>query len=158
MIKAFPSRRSLAGGIVAGLIGGCLLGACIVGMTGALGYDPGRGLANFFAFDAAALVGKAAYTSAAYVALGVVLHFLVAASWAVGYAYLAERMPQLVSRPVLSGAMFGLIVFFATEVVLIEASLFTAPKPAELLILLFGYLGCYGVPVAWIVARAQRAA
>jgi uncharacterized membrane protein YagU involved in acid resistance len=156
MTLAFPRRRTLGGGIAAGAIGGCLLAAWTLIAPPLAAHPMAFRFATLFEFDASALVGKAAYTSSSYIMLGIGLHFLVAVGWALGYAVLAEGQPQLVTRPILSGAAFGLFVYFAMQIVLVGAGLYVTPAPRELLVTFIGHIGCYGIPVALVVARARR--
>ena len=116
----------------------------------------GFSLAGQFQFDASALVGKAAYSSGAYAALGAVLHFLVAIGWAAGYAWSAERQRQLVARPLVSGAMFGIVVYFAMQFMLFAANVYHNPTPLEFDIGLTAHVLFYGIPVALINARFSR--
>jgi len=154
MIKALPNSRTITGAFIAGVVGSVTIFGCFAACNlGAAGFT----LPGFFAFDASVLVGKAAYTSDAYVALGIALHALVALGWAAGYAFLAERLPQLVSRPLTSGAAFGLIVYFAMQLVIVAANLYHIPTPKELGIALLAHVVFYGIPVALIVARFVRA-
>lgn len=158
MTAARPRPRTVVAAIAAGVVAGITIVACFALFNLVLLPTPGFTLGGFFAFDAAALVGKIAYTSDAYVALGVGLHFAVAIGWAVGYAIVAERQAQLVTRPLISGAAFGLIVYFAMQLVLVAANLYRIPTPGELGIALLAHLVFYGIPVALIVARVERPA
>ncbi|GAC1533133.1 MAG: hypothetical protein NVS2B17_00420 [Candidatus Velthaea sp.] len=111
----------------------------------------------FLQFNASVLIGKAAFTSPTYAALGLALHFLVSIGWALGYAYIAERQSQLVTRPWISGAGFGLVVYFAMLIVLVAANAYHPPKPADVGTGLIAHIAFFGIPVALIVARALRA-
>jgi uncharacterized membrane protein YagU involved in acid resistance len=153
--KALPRPRTLIGAAIAGVVAGVTITACIAVMNLAVLHVPGFTLRALFAFDASVLVGKVAYTGDSWVALGVGLHFLVAIGWALGYAFVAERLPQLTSRPIISGAFFGLIIYFAMQLVIVAANLYHIPTPAELGTALLAHLGFYGIPVAVIVARTQ---
>jgi uncharacterized membrane protein YagU involved in acid resistance len=117
---------------------------------------PEYGPAQLFAFDASVLVGRVAYSGPAYVALGVLLYFLVAVIWAVGYAFVAERQPQLYARPYVSGAVFGLIVYFGMQVLIITAGLYHVPGLDESFVVLLAHLVFFGMPVALISARLHR--
>lgn len=158
MTLALPRPRALLDATVAGLIAGCLITACFVVMNVAVLHTPSFSLGAFFAFDASTLVGKVAYTSGAFVILGVVLHFLVSVAWAIGYAVLAGRQPQIVTRPIVSGAMFGLVVYFAMQLVLVAANVYTTPTPRGLGVALLAHLVFYGIPVALIIGRTRRPA
>ncbi len=147
--------RTIVGAIGAGIVAGCLILLCFAGFNGPILHTPGFTLAGIFAFDAAALVGKAALAGGAgYVALGIVLHFLVSIGWAVGYALLAPRQHQLITRPIASGAGFGLVVYFAMQLVLVGANLYRTPTPGELGIALLAHLVFFGMPIAFLIGRA----
>lgn len=158
MIKVLPRPRTIVAALFAGAVAGVLILACYVILTVVVLRTPGFTPAGLFEFDAAALVGNVAYTGGPYVALGIGLHFLVALGWAIGYGFAAERQPQLVTRPIISGAAFGLIVYFAMLLVLVAANAYRTPTPGELGVALLAHLGCFGIPVALIIARSQRSA
>jgi hypothetical protein len=156
MTDALARPRSIVGAVVAGVVGGAAILACLAIFNLAVLHTPGFSVAGLFAFDASVLVGKIALTSDAYVPLGAALHFLVAMGWAGGYSIAAERQVQLLARPIISGAAFGLIVYFAMQLVLVAADLYQIPTPAELGVALLAHIAFYGVPVALIVARVRR--
>jgi uncharacterized membrane protein YagU involved in acid resistance len=154
MTPALPNPRTIAGAIIAGIVAG---GTILAGFAAfALVLGSAFTLAGMFQFDASALVGKAAYTGNAYVALGIALHFLVAIGWAVGYAWAAERQPQLLTRPLISGAVFGLIVYFAMQFMLFAANVYHNPTLGEFDSGLFAHVVFYGIPIALINARFCR--
>ncbi len=154
MTRSLPNPRTIAGAIIAGIVAGVTILAGFAAF--ALVLQPGFTLAGMFQFDASALVGKAAYTGNAYVALGIALHFLVAIGWAVGYAWAAERQRQLLTRPLLSGAVFGLIVYFAMQFMLFAANVYHNPSLGEFDAGLVANVVFYGIPVALINARFRR--
>ena len=51
--------------------------------------------------------------------LGVVMHFAVAIAWAFGYVYLVRTQPQLLSRPIVSGLGFGIVVYVFMQIVVL---------------------------------------
>jgi uncharacterized membrane protein YagU involved in acid resistance len=155
MTQVLPHPRTIIGAIIAGMVAGVTILVCFAVLMPALAPDRNFSLAGTFTFDASVLLGKAAYASDASVALGAALHFLVAIGWAVGYAFVAERQPQLVTRPLISGAGFGLIVYFAMQLVIVAANLYRIPTPRELGVALLAHLVFYGMPVAFIVARLR---
>jgi hypothetical protein len=157
MSFALPHPRTIGGAFVAGIVAGVTIVACFAGCNAVL-RTPGFSVAGLFVFDASVLVGKVALTGGAYVGLGVLLHFAVAIGWAIGYAVVAERQLQLVTRPLISGAAFGVIVYFAMQLVLVAADLYRIPKPGELGIALLAHTVFYGIPVAYMTARFRRPA
>jgi hypothetical protein len=156
MTGALPQPRSIAAGIVAGILGGVTILAGFALLSLVLLPAPGFTLAGTFRFDASALVGKAAYTADAYVALGAGLHFIVAIGWAVGYAGVAERQRQLLTRPLTSGAVFGVLVYFAMQFMLFAANVYHNPTTLEFDIALIAHVVFYGFPVALVVGRFLR--
>jgi hypothetical protein len=156
MTRALPQPRTIAGAVIAGAAGGVTILAGLALFDLVIFPVPGFTLAGLFQFDASALVGKAAYASGAYVALGVVLHFVVAIGWAAGYAWSAERQRQLVTRPLFSGAVFGIIVYFAMQFMLFAANVYQNPSPLEFDVGIVAHAVFYGIPVALINARFSR--
>jgi hypothetical protein len=156
MTAWLPSSRTTAAGFVAGLVGSVTLFAYVVGRFAVGGEADAAHLAGLFQFTASAAVGKIAFSGPAYIALGVVFHVLVSIGWGLGYAYAAQREAQLVRRPLLSGLGFGLVVYFAMQLVLVQANLFEAPTPASVGSGLLGHCVFFGLPVALVVARMTR--
>lgn len=156
MTQAVPRPRTIIGAIIAGLVAGVTMLVCFAVLMPALAPDRNFSLAGAFTFDASVLIGKAAYTNDSSVALGAVLHFAVSVGWAIGYAFVAERQPQLVTRPLISGAGFGLIVYFAMQLVIVAANLYRIPTPRELGVALLAHLVFYGMPVALVLARLRQ--
>jgi hypothetical protein len=155
MTRAFPRTRILAGAFGAGIVASLTMIACIAGMNLAVLHTPGFSLAGLFAFDASTLVGKSAAATGSLVALGAALHLVVSIGWALGYAVIAERQPQLVTRPFISGAAFGLVVYFSMQLVIVAADLYRIPTPTELGVALLAHMAFYGIPVALIISRTQ---
>jgi hypothetical protein len=156
MTAAIPHPRSILGAIAAGVVAGVTMLICLVTLDGAVLHTPGFGLAGLFAFDAAVLVGRAAGDGSAFVALGIVLHFAVSIVWALGYAVVAERRRQLLTRPILSGTAFGVLVYFCMQVLIITANRYRIPTPLGTAADLVAHAGFFGIPVALIVARTHR--
>jgi hypothetical protein len=59
-------------------------------------------------------------------ALGLLLHFIIALGWAALYYLASRRLPVLVRRPVLSGVLYGVLVFWLMRLVVVPLS--AAPK------------------------------
>jgi len=155
MTKALARPRSIAAGVGAGLAGGVLLDLYLFVTTAHA--DPAA-MAAIWTFVASVLIGKAAFAGGApIVALGIVLHFVVAIGWGVGYALLADRTPQLITRPFPSGFGYGVLVDILMQFVQIAAGAWQVPKASVAFTGLIGHIVFYGLPVAYIVARAHRA-
>ncbi len=50
---------------------------------------------------------------------GIVAQVLIAVAWACGYAYLSSSEPQLVRRPLISGAVYGTVAYCVMEMLTI---------------------------------------
>jgi hypothetical protein len=148
-------RDQLKAGLVAGVAAGILIDVFLFAMQLAAG-TPADKLAGNFVFIAAVLLGPAAYTSPIAVPLGIVLHFCVAIGWALGYVYLVRSQPQLLTRPWISGAVFGLMVYVFMEIILITAGLYHRVAPGLFFTQLVAHVAFYGIPVAVIVSRMLR--
>ncbi|HEY6241147.1 MAG TPA: hypothetical protein VIW78_09935 [Burkholderiales bacterium] len=155
MERTVALRDQLKAGLVAGVAAGVLLDLFLFGMQLAAG-TPVDKLAGNFVFIAAVLLGPGAYASPVAVPLGIVLHFAVAIGWALGYVYLVRSQPQLLSRPWISGAAYGLVVYVFMEIILITAGLYHRVAPGLFATQLVAHIVFYGIPVAVIAARMLR--
>jgi hypothetical protein len=145
-------RAQIVAGLAAGLAGGILVDAFLIGAQIANGHPTGEAVVAAYTFIASALgPGVAANPQAPLI--GLVLHFCISIGWALGYVYLVRSQPQLLSRPWVSGACFGLVVWVFMEIVLLAAGLYHRPSPPELATGLIANSLFYGVPVALVVSR-----
>jgi uncharacterized membrane protein YagU involved in acid resistance len=145
-------RDQLKAGLVAGIASGILIDVFLFAMQLAAGTPPDK-LAGNFVFIAAVLLGQSAYTNPVAVPLGIALHFCVAIGWALGYVYLVRSQPQLLTRPWISGAAFGLVVYVFMEIILLTAGQYHRAAPALFFTQLVAHVFFYGIPVAVIVSR-----
>ncbi len=148
-------RDQLKAGLVAGLTAGILIDLFLFAMQLATGTPPDK-LAGNFVFIAAVVLGPGAYTNPIAVPLGIVLHFCVAIGWALGYVYLVRSQPQLVARPWISGAAYGLVVYVFMEIILITAGQYHRVAPGLLFTQMIAHVVFYGIPVAVIASRMLR--
>ena len=146
-------RDQIVTGIVAGVAGGILIDVFLFGAQMSQGISLGTAIEGTYSFIASALIGKSALGNPAAPPIGFVLHFLVSIGWALGYVYLARTQPQLLAKPWISGAAFGLVVYIFMEIVLLAAGLYHRPGPAELGTGLVAHVLFFGIPVALIVSR-----
>ncbi len=146
MARTLVLRDRLAAGLIAGLAGGVVIDLFLV----AAGLAGGTSFGDALAADS--------WTLGAPGPAGLVLHFVVAVGWALGYVYLVRSQPQLLSRPWLSGAGFGVVVYVLMGVVRIMAGGYHRPSPVQFELSLVAHVVCYGLPVGLIVARLLRRA
>lgn len=154
-----PSVHSLRGTRVifwAGLIAGTLdlTGACVVAWL-RTGVTPVR----IFQSVASGLYGPASFTGGAKTAvLGVVLHFIIATTWAAVYYLASRRLSFLIDHTIIAGVIYGVFVWlFMNFVVLPMSAVTQRPVPLSariigMLIIIF----CIGLPIAFIVRRFSK--
>jgi uncharacterized membrane protein YagU involved in acid resistance len=148
-------RDQLLAGLAAGIAGGFIIDAFLIATTLAGGATLAQAL-GMYPWIASVLFGPAILTNPAAPLLGVILHFAVSIFWALGYVYLIRSQPQLLTRPLLSGACFGLVVYCFMEIMLITAGEYHRPKPQELGIGLVAHIVFFGMTVALVVSRMLR--
>lgn len=152
-MKSPVTRAEIEAGVVAGIAGGVLFDLFLLGAQTTQGMPLAAVIQETYTFIASAVLGPSALANPAAPAIGFVLHFLVSIGWAFGYVYLVRSQPQLLARPWVSGAAFGLIVYVFMQLVLLTAGLYHRPNPAALGTGLIAHLLFYGIPVALLVSR-----
>ena len=153
--RTVTPRERIVAGIAAGIVGGILIQLFLFAVQLAGGTPPEKFVGDF-AFIAASLEGPGAGATPVTVAIGIVLHLCISVGWAVGYAYLARTQAHLLTRPVISGAGFGLIVYIFVQIVLLTAPQHHGPAAGSIATQLLAYVVFYGIPVALIVSRMLR--
>jgi len=107
---------------------------------------------------ASAAIGPEALTNMSYARLGVAVDLIVAIGWAGGYAYFAQTQNFVNTRWLISGLMYGFIVYVLMQVLLLGAHAFAwPPTPAAFVNQIFARMLFFGVPVAYVVSRMDRA-
>jgi hypothetical protein len=143
--------RILMSGAAAGIVGGICFNAFIY-LAGLL--PAHASVLSLWQFSASTAFGKAAFTSPSYVWIGLVLIFAAAIGWGIGYAYIAHSRPAVNKQPIISGFIFGLIVYIVMQFVLFSVQ---ALKVPDIMSVYLGVLGCtvfFGIPIAF-VARVK---
>lgn len=155
MEQTVTLRDQIRAGLVAGISAGVLTDVFLFAMQVATG-TPADEPAGNLVFVAAGLLPPAAYPNAAAVPLGIVVHLCVSVAWALGYVYLLRTQPQLLTRPWISGAAYGLVVYVFTEIILITAAQYHHVTTALFVTDLIAHVAFYGIPVGVIVSRLLR--
>src|SRR5262249_31679038 len=88
-------------------------------------------------------------------ALGLFLHFVIATGAAAVYYAASRRMDVLVRRPVLSGLLYGVIVYLVMNLVVLPLSAigWRPLNPSMAAILVPIHMVCVGLPIALVVRR-----
>jgi uncharacterized membrane protein YagU involved in acid resistance len=118
---------------------------------------PPMGLLQLVASGA---LGKAAFDGGALTAaLGLVLHFALSYIWATLLGVAAWHMPRLVCHPLLTGIVFGIVVFLTMRLVVKPLSAFPFPvtfKPLSSILDLLSHMFLFGTPIAIALSKAVR--
>ena len=140
----------------AGLIAGTLdlTGACAVAWLKA-GVTPVRILQTV----ASGLLGPASFTGGVRTAvLGLVLHLLIATTWAAVYYLASRRLSFLIDQTIIAGVLYGVLVWLFMNFVVLPLSAVTK-RPVPLTSRIIGMLiivFCIGLPIAFIVRRFSK--
>jgi hypothetical protein len=145
-------RDWLIAGIGAGLVSGITLAAFAAFAESRAGAPASA----TYTFLAACVGGSALGESDAAVPVGVLVLFAGTILWAFGYLYAAQKQPQLLARPLISGAGFGIIVWFVMQAVLVGAGHFTAPNIYTFDRDMVAFLVFFGIPLAFTASRLMR--
>ena len=140
--------------LIGGLIGGALDLAYAMGATAFYGLAPTRvGLVI-----ASGWLGQAAFNGGDdVVALGFASHFGMSILWAAIFALAASRWRLLVSRPVLTAIVYGLVVMLCMRLIVLPLSAYPRPvsfKPIPTLLDLLSHMFLFSLPIALAVKRA----
>lgn len=155
MSGSFPTGTARAvafAGLVAGTLDG--LAACIQYYI-ATGKDPSR----VFLFIASGAFGKDAYENGMYMVFaGIAFHYVFATGWSTLYFFLYPRIRLLRERAILSGALYGLVVWAGMNLIVIPLSKiasgpFDAMRALQASAIL---VVCVGIPIALIAHRSWK--
>ena len=152
MTRPLVLRDWLVAGAGAGLVSGVALAA----FAAFAEVRAGQPVSATYAFLASAVGGPALGDGPSAVPVGVLVLFAGTLLWAFGYVYGAQQQPQLVSRPLISGAGFGLIVWFVMQAVLVGAGHFTQPTIYTFDRDMVAFLLFFGIPLAFTASRLLR--
>lgn len=140
-------------GVIAGLAGGILIDAyafaAIDVMTGTLD------VAREFQITASGLLGPSALTNPGAAWIGVAVHFALSIVWGLGYVYVAAQRPQLTAHPIISGLVYGIVVYLLVLLFNLAANVTNTPEMSTLGNALVAHTLFFGVPIA-LIARSQR--
>lgn len=120
----------------------------------------GMGPIAVLQFVASGPLGDVAKTSPAYAAAGVLVHFAIMACMATAYILASARLPILNRQPVVSGALYGLALWFVMYWIVRPMrweALQPSINPRAIAEQLFCHLILVGVPIALIAARRKPA-
>ena len=151
-MKVSPLSAVLLGGAIGGLLD----------ITFAISFAMYSGATPLRVLQSVAsgLLGSAAYGGGMPAALlGLALLFGMSSIWAGAFAAAAINAPALARNAVVSGVLFGAVVFLVMRLVVLPLSAFPYPvtfKPLATVLDLLSHTFLFGVPIAWAARRALR--
>jgi uncharacterized membrane protein YagU involved in acid resistance len=107
-------------------------------------------------FIASTAFGKIAFTSTSYAWIGLLMHFAISIAWAAGYGYLAVTQPGVAGRPLISGAVYGFVVWGIMQLVLYTVQALHINTFADAIISIIAHTIFFGLPVAFVTASQIR--
>jgi uncharacterized membrane protein YagU involved in acid resistance len=141
-------------GLIAGLIGGIVIDAYLW-LTTLL--PTHTSIASMWQWVASTAFGKGAFANPSFVWVGLAMHLLVSIGWGVGYAYFAATQPRIAQRWLVSGIVYGIVVYGVMSVILLADNNFTYPPTATAFVnLVAAHAIFFGIPVAFIIDRSSR--
>jgi uncharacterized membrane protein YagU involved in acid resistance len=148
-----PWQAIIAAGFVAGLLDGL---ETVIFNWVVRGIAPIR----IFHYIASGLLGVKAFRGGwSTAAIGLALHLFFSISAAAAYYFLSRRLMVMRKRPLLGGAIFGLILFAFMQSLVIPLCAAPQQPPATLGLLLnltFAHIFCIGLPIAWMTSRSKH--
>ena len=139
------TQAILWGGLCAGTLD--FIGACVTNAS--RGVTPSRIAQSI----ASGLLGRAAFDGGyKTAALGVVLHFVIALGAATVFCLASVRLGWLAERPYLSGALFGIAVFWFMQLVVLPMSAIPFKQNFSWSVVTIGlivHVLCVGLPIAF---------
>jgi hypothetical protein len=152
----FLQPRSFDAVLYGGLAVGLLDGSAAVITTLLYGNNPAR----MFQTIARGLIGRVSYDGGwASALLGVALHFLIAFIWAAIYNGASLKLPALIHRAVICGPIYGVVVYFAMQIIVLPLSAIGSSPFAfagnlkGMLIGIITHVICVGLPIALMGRR-----
>ncbi len=152
----WPAYKTI---LFAGLVAGILDGLDAVVYIGLISGIP---VHRIFQFIASGLLGISSFRGGtATVALGVLLHFVIATGAAATFYALSTKLRWMLQQPLLWGPVFGIGVFLFMHYLVVPLS--AAPKqpptqPGALINLIFSHVFFVGIPIAFITRRGNHVA
>ena len=137
--------------------------AGVLDITENIVFNAFRGITpwRIFQFIASGLFGRHSYQMGwNSVLLGVVIHFAIALTWTAVFYVAATKFRVLTRRPVLSGLIYGLVVYVVMNFVVLPLTAIP-PRPAPPTLVskinaVLALMFCIGLPIALLVRKARK--
>jgi uncharacterized membrane protein YagU involved in acid resistance len=146
-------------GLWAVAVGGSIAGALDILFAVSFAAYRGTPPSGLLQTVASGVLDKKAFAGGSPVAaLGLLLHFVMSFVWASLFLMASRQFRMLVERPLLSGILFGIVVFLTMRLVVLPLSAFPFPmsfKPLATALDLLSHMFLFGVPIAWASRQAR---
>ncbi len=120
----FNWSRIVLSGVLAGIVGGIFFDAFVYLASLVPAH---ASILSLWQFVASTALGRVAFASASYAWAGAAMHFAVSICWGIGYAYTAQTKPAINKQPLISGFIFGLVVYVVMQFVLFSVQALKVP-------------------------------
>jgi hypothetical protein len=147
MEKSSALKTVIFGGLLAGFLD--LIGACVSNYW----ITPIR----IFQSIASGLLGTESANGGMWAAaLGVFLHFVIAFIWTMFFYLTSRKIKFLVNQAVVSGAFYGVFVYWFMQLVILPLSAFPykkqlIPEPNSFIVGMLVHIFCVGLPIALVI-------
>lgn len=152
------SANEISGAIKAISLAGLVAGA--LDLTAACVTNYWLSPVIIFQSIAAGIYGKASYQGGAKTAiLGIFLHFVIAFGAAIVFYLVSRKIKFLINQPIVSGIIYGILVFWFMQLVVLPLSNFPSKFNFTLTSVIVGlivHILCIGFPIAFIVRRFSK--
>ncbi|MBD5634152.1 MAG: hypothetical protein IAI49_06700 [Candidatus Eremiobacteraeota bacterium] len=149
-------RAPIVPGLIAGAAGAVLIDVYLLLVIVVIARA--ATVVGFYQFVASSAIGRDAYAQPGFAWFGLALHVLASLAWGLGYAFVAARPPQVRSRPITSGIVFGIVVMLSMQLVEVAANIYELPTTFSLVNSLVAHTLFFGIPVAYVVSKRLEGA
>lgn len=123
-------------------------------------YFRGFGPTRVFQYIASGLIGMRSFRAGlASVALGLVLHYLIALIWTAIFYVASRKLAILTRRPVISGLLYGVVVYLIMNLIVLPLSgVPHSPRPVTIASRVNGILAlmfCIGLTISLLMRRTS---
>ena len=113
-----------------------------------------------FQYIASGLIGMKSFQSGwSSVALGVAIHYTIALAWTALFFIAALKFPTIMRRPVLSGVLYGYLVYLMMNFIAVPLSRVPHPPAAATIAsrvnAVLALIFCIGLPISLLTGKVE---